>query len=111
MKKADYNYFSSLTYFSILGLDGSSSNSLGPPGTLWDPPGGSWDPPGGSQGVPEEELKLEFNGKVARNNGPSRGTVSEIFAKNLLKMPGWVKISPLENTKIAKNAVSPIHMS
>ena len=26
-------------------------------------------------------------------------------------MPGWVKISPLENTKIAKNAVSPIHMS
>ena len=37
---------------------------LGPPGTLWDPPG--W-----SQGVPEVELKLEFNGKVARNNGPS----------------------------------------
>ena len=25
-----------------------------------------WDPPRGSQRVPEEELKLEFNGKVAR---------------------------------------------
>ena len=35
-------------FFSILGLDWSSPNSLGPP---------------------EEELKSEFNGKVARNNG------------------------------------------
>ena len=46
-------------FFSILGLDGSSPNSLGPPGTLWDPLGGS-------HRAPEEELKSEFNGKVAR---------------------------------------------
>ena len=31
-------------FFSILGLDGSSPNSLGPPGTLWDPFWTLWDP-------------------------------------------------------------------
>ena len=34
-----------------------------------------WDPPRGSQRVPEEELKSEFNGKVARNNGLSNFSV------------------------------------
>ena len=49
-------------FFSIWGLDGSSPNSLGPP---------------------EEELKSEFNGKVARNNGSSNSTM--IKTKNTLK--------------------------
>ena len=48
---------------------------LGPPGTLWDPLG----PPWGSQGVPEEKLKLEFNGKVAWNNGLNNVFSSSIF--------------------------------
>ena len=33
------------------------------------------------------------------------GIVSEISAKNLLKMHGWVKISPLENTPISPNRI------
>ena len=50
-----------MNFFSILGLIKSSPNSLGPPGTLWDP----------LHRVPEEELKSEFNRKVALNNGLS----------------------------------------
>ena len=44
------------------------------PGAPWDPLGPSrtlWDPLRESQRVQEGELKSEFNGKVARNNGPS----------------------------------------
>ena len=43
-------------------------------GSSWVLPkfsGAPWDPLGPPEGVPEEELKSEFNGKVARNNGPS----------------------------------------
>ena len=55
----------------------------------------------GSQRDPEEELRSVFKGKVARNNYLKidffnfyrRGTVSEISAKNLPKMQGWVKIN------------------
>ena len=82
----------------MLSLDGSYSNSLGPPGTplvkvawtiipsnfpvelqlkflLWDPLGpprgvhrGVPEGPKGSQRDPEEELRSVFKGKVARNN-------------------------------------------
>ena len=47
---------------------------LGPPQILWGPLGPSGallDPLGGSHRVPDEELKSEFNRKVARNNGLS----------------------------------------
>ena len=51
------NWRNQLHFFSILGLDGSSPNSLGPSGTLWDGcRGGIKDPvgpPQGSQRVPE----------------------------------------------------------
>ena len=55
---------------------------------------------GTPKGVPEEELKSEFNRKVGRAIIQRRRTVSEISAKNLLKMHGWVKITPLQNAKM-----------
>ena len=47
---------------------------MGLPQILWGPLGSSgalWGPLGGSHRVPEEELKSEFNRKVARNNSLS----------------------------------------
>ena len=43
-----------LHFFSIFGLDGSSPNSLGPPGILWDPLG----PPGGVPQGPRGGIKV-----------------------------------------------------
>ena len=43
-------------------------------------------PPRGSQRVPEDEFKLEFNGEVAQNNGPSNFSV-ELQLKFLLRAP------------------------
>ena len=62
-------------FFSILGLDGSLWGPLGPSGTLWDPLRGS-------QRVPEEELKSEFNRKVARPLFRGRG--GQIFVGDSL---------------------------
>ena len=57
-----YDIRGAILDFFMKTIDGSSPKSLGHPGILWDPLGGS-------HRVPEEELKSEFNRKVARNNG------------------------------------------
>ena len=58
---------------------------MGLSGVPWDPlgfPGTLWDPLRGSQRVPEEELKSEFNRKVARPLFRGRG--GQIFVGDSL---------------------------
>ena len=54
-------------FFSILGLDGSSPNSLGPPGTLWDPFWTLWDP---LRGPRESQRRNSSQSSIGKLLGP-----------------------------------------
>ena len=72
-----------LHFCSILGLDGSYPNSLGPPGTLWDPLGGVPEGPRGGikVGVQQESSGHYYIIILFGENNPIAKSKNIFFSK------------------------------